>query len=302
MKIYAHNDADGITAALFAWYGNPEYSIEIKSEFGDTSGWEDGNIMVDMKPDNPNIKGLVIDHHPNHPEHRAYNLIWDSNPASYITFNKYKDSIPKSQYWKLAIGLGGDNRLELLDAYIIESEPQLLYKVKTFAYQSYGSWQLTYSPLYKLLSSLINSLMRIGNYEEALNIIRFAERPMDIYHSQIAQDARDKIREEIKRIMSSCDIINLRDVQVVIFDSDYKLTGYVASLIESSKDTSGSTIMAINRVDGSISIRGDLALYIKSKVSSLPYIEIDGHPGYMGGRIRHNPYKFLDDLGKLLQI
>jgi len=304
MKIHCHNDADGVTSALFTWYAHPDSDILMKSEFGDTSDWEKGDIMVDMRPDDPNIEGLVIDHHPGHPlpEDRKYELVWNVYPASYIAFKKYKEHIPKSQYWKLAIGLGGDNQLELLDAEIFETEPQLLYKVKTYAYQSYGSWQLAYYPLYKLLSSLVNSLIRIGQFEDAINLVRFAERPMDIYHSPIAQEARGKVRDEVKRVMSSCDIINLRDVHVVIFDSEYKLTGYIASLIESSKDTYGSTIIAINRMDGSLSVRGDLALYIKSKIDGLPYIEIDGHPGFMGGRIKQNPYKFIDDLAKLLQI
>ena len=300
MKIHCHNDADGITSALFTWFGNPDYEIVMKREFGDTSDWENGDIMVDMRPNDPSIEGLVIDHHPGHPDERNYYLIWDVRPASYIAFKQYKDSIPKSQWWKLAIGLGGDNQLELLDAEIFDSEPQLLYKVKTYAFHHYGSWQLAYYPLYKLLSSLVNSIIRIGDFENAINLVRFAERPLDIYHSEIAQEARNKVRDEVKKVMSSCDIINLKDVHIVIFESDYKLTGYIASVVEASKDTYGSTIMAINRRDGSLSVRGDLALYIKEKLEKLPYIEIDGHPGFMGGKIKYNPYAFIDELAKLI--
>jgi len=301
MKIFAHHDADGLTSAYFTLLGNPKSEIVITKEFGDVSGWTDGDIMVDMRPQDPNINGLVIDHHPGHPDKRNYNLIWSNEyPASYLAFNKYKSSIPKSVYWKLAIGLGGDNRLDLLTSEIIDSDPQLLYKVKTYIYQSYGNWQVSYYPVYKLLSSYVNALLRIYRYDDAKAIMNMSERPMDIIKYKPAIDAKNIVRDEIKNIMSSADIVDFGNIQIVFFNSNYRLTGYIATVLGNAKDTSGSTILAINEKDGSMSLRGDLALYYRDKLNKLPYLEIDGHPGFMGGHIKQNKTKFLDDLYKII--
>ena len=70
MKIHCHDDADGVTAAYFASFTyNPE-KILVKTEFGSIDDWTDGDVMVDMRPADPNIIGIVYDHHPNHPEQR----------------------------------------------------------------------------------------------------------------------------------------------------------------------------------------------------------------------------------------
>jgi len=300
MKIHCHDDADGVTAAYFASFTyNPE-KILVKTEFGSVDEWTDGDVMVDMRPADPNIIGIVYDHHPNHPEQRKYKLVWDVVPASLIVYKRFIDEIPVQVRWKLAIGLGGDNSLNLMPPELYKQEPQLLYKIKTYSAMSYGSMHISYYPVYKLLSSYVNSLLRIRKHKEALELLAFSQRPLDIINHPEANEAREKVREEVKRIMTNCELFNLKDIHVIIFESDYKLTGYLATVLEASKDIAGSTAIAINRKDGSMSVRGDLADYIQMLVKDLPYVQIDGHAGFKGGKLNVNPHIFIDELSKRL--
>ncbi len=59
--------------------------------------------------------------------------------------------------------------------------------------------------------------------------------------------------------------------------------------------------MAINKRDGSLSLRGDLAHYYKDKLKSLSYVEVDGHNAFMGGKLKKNYTKFITDLNETLQ-
>jgi hypothetical protein len=57
--------------------------------------------------------------------------------------------------------------------------------------------------------------------------------------------------------------------------------------------------MAVNSVNGSLSLRGDLANYIKYKVEQLDYVHVDGHDGFMGGHVDKDPWIMYRDLMKL---
>jgi hypothetical protein len=298
-KIRYHHDADGITTAYLASYGIKNAKLEgWDGKFGDTTGLKSGDWMVDMRP-MQNMEGLnVIDHHLPHREDRKYNLISDEVPASLIAFNKYKEDIPKSEWWKVAIGVMGDGQPELIPPEVFNQCPQLLTRVKTSSYQSYGKWKISYYPTYKLLSSYVNSFLRKRDFENALNLIQYSQQPSNILHSVKAQMAKLDVRKEFENIIKTCDSYDFADISVFIFQSDYRMTGYIASAMQGSLD--GKTVMAINRKDGSGSLRGELAYYFRDKLDSLDYLLIDGHPGFCGVTVTSNPDNLIEDLVKLL--
>jgi len=297
MKIHCHDDADGLTSALFTSFAiNPE-KILVKTKFGDISDWSKGDYMVDMRPESPDIEGVVIDHHLDHPDERNYTLIWDDVPATMIAFNTFKEHIPKTQYWKAVIGLGGDAALHLLTSEIIESDPQLRMNVKT-SISSKWDVNVHYYPLYRMLSSDINALLRIRKINEALQLMILSERPLDIHENEDVISAKSILKDEVKRVLNSCEVYSIKEVNVAVINTEFKLTGYIATILDKS---GASTTIVINKNDRSVSVRGDLALYLKEKLNSLNYIEFSGHPGFMGGHIGGgNVYKLLDDLTQAL--
>jgi len=299
VTIRCHHDADGITTGYFTAYGVPGAKLEIwDGKFGDTTGLKEGDYMVDMRPIQ-NMKGLnVIDHHGPHREDRKYNLIIDEVPASLIAWREFKDDIPKAEWWKLAIGLMGDGQPELIPTEVFDSCPQLLTKIKTSSYSSYGKWKIGYYPVYKLLSSYVNSFLRIGKHDDAINLISYSQSPINILHSSKAIVAKIEVKKDFENIVKTCDSYQFENLAVFIFNSDFRMTGYVASALQDSVE--GKPIIAINRKDGSGSLRGDLAYYWRDKLKHLEYITVDGHPGFCGLTCTANPDTFIEDLIKLL--
>jgi hypothetical protein len=297
--IFGHHDADGITSSYFTSFAYPDYEIKLTEEFGDTKGWVKDDVMCDMRPNDPNIEGLVIDHHLPHSKKRNYELISDTEdtPATLLAWREYKDKIPKSEWWKIVIGLAGDGKATLIPTEIFDLCPTLLRRVKTSVYERYGL-KVNQYPLYGLLSSYINAFLRKGEYESAINLLKYADSPLTIYTSDDARIAKQDTSNDYKLAIKDAEIIDYGIMQLIIYYSKYRMSGYIASAMQSPLDN--KTIMAINERNGSLSLRGDLTEYIKDKLASLKYIEIDGHSGFMGGKLKKNHTKLIADLEKLL--
>lgn len=309
--ILCHHDADGITSAYFASYGYPNHEIKVldNKEFGCTDGLTKDDVMVDMRPSNPNWEGTAYDHHFPHPENRKYKLTpnisnelyhyaSDIIPASYITWETFKDKIPKSEWWKLAIGLGGDGALDLMPTEVFDECPMLMHSIKTSAYQSYGAWKINTYPLYSLLSSCINAFLRKGDSESAIYAMKFCQSPMELYNLPDVQIAKKDIQNEYKTAITDSEIYEFGNLIVVLFDSKYRMSGYISSsLMDAFK---GKTMMAINNKTGSISLRGKMAPYYQEKLKPLDYVTIDGHREFMGGKLHKNPSVFINDLSGIL--
>jgi len=298
-KIRCHHDADGIIAAYFTSFGVKGSQIELwDGKFGDTTGLKKGDYMCDMRP-MQNMEGItVIDHHLPHREDHKYELISDEVPASLIAWRTYKDDIPKSRWWLVAVGLMGDGQPELIPTEVFEECPELLKKVKTSAYSSYGNWKIGYYPIYKLLSSYVNAFLRKHDFTEALNLVQYSERPSHFISSIKAQSAKREVKMEFERIVKSAQSYEFDDLAIFIFSSEFRMSGYVASSLQSA--VSGKTIIAINRNTGSGSLRGDLAYYWRDKLKHLEYLIIDGHPGFCGLTINTNPDTLVEDLFKIV--
>ena len=298
MKILAHHDADGITTAYFTQFEYGESEIIFPETFGDVKKFKKGDIMVDMRPTSPDIEGIVIDHHLPHPEERKYKLIQADYPASLIAWEQFKDKIPETEWWKLEIGLGGDGALHLTPPIIFQKCPLLLKHVKTSSYYQYSKLRINTIPIYKELSSAINCFLRKSEFDTALNLMKYADNPLTLVTSEDVKLAKADIKNEFTSIVRDMETIEFGNLIVIIFQSKYRMTGYIASAL--SNVFNSKTILSIDTRTGSLSLRGDLALYYKDLLKKLPYLDIDGHPGFMGGKIHKNINKLISDLDAVL--
>lgn len=295
-----HYDADGITSGHFASFGVPDSEIKFMKEgdvFGSTKGLTKEDWILDMKPDNPNWNGTCIDHHLPHDKNHKYKLISGDVPASLLTFNHFKDKIPKNEWFKLAVGLAGDGSIESMPTEVYKECPQLLKSVKTSAYKKYN-WTISKFPLYKLLSSPINAFLRKGEYENAINLIKYADTPLALYSSEDAKMAKMDVANDFKSAVLDCDIVFYDNLCVVLFYSKYRMSGYVGSALMDS--LRNKTVMAINKRNGSISLRGDLATYYRDILKPIDYLELGGHAAFMGGKLNKNYNQLLSDLDEIL--
>jgi len=310
-KLKCHHDPDGLTSGHFATFGVPNSIIDMTGdEFGSVKGLTKDDWMLDMKPKDPNWEGTCIDHHFPHPSNRKYTLIPSDItddifsvissvvPASYITWNYFKDKIPKEEWWKLAIGVNGDGQPELIPNEVFNMCPTLLKYVSTSVYQSYGQWKINSLPLYTVLASGLNAFLRKGDFEAAINVIKYASTPMEIYDSEDVKIAKREVREEFTQAVKDCDIIHFDNLAVILFKSNIRLTGYIATKLQ--KELDNKTIMAINKKDGSLSMRGSLAYLYKERLKPISYLEIDGHRGFCGGKLKKNYSKLIADMSELL--
>ena len=243
------------------------------------------------------LNGFIV--HNSHPSisERKYKLIWEDKPASLICWEHFKDKIPKKEWWKVVIGASGDGQVEKVPYEVFETSPEL-FKVSIWKSKSWSSkWSISAYPAYKLLSSPINAFARFGQFNEVLSIIEKAKSPLDILHSPEIFRKKDELKRVFEDVMSKADVYDFGNLKIIIFSSPkVRLSGYIASVLGNDV----GTVMAINSSTGSLSLRGDLALYYREKLKPLDYIEIDGHPGFMGGKIHTKPQKLIDDLFNLL--
>jgi len=301
--IFAHHDADGIASAYMASFAYPNADIQVVEKFGDTTFWKDGDIMVDMRPDDPSIKGLVIDHHPGHPPlgSRGYDLIFDHKPASLVCFEHYQDKIPESEWWKVVIGAVGDGQPEKIPYDVWNSCKLLKQHYSTYVSKYKNQWSTGFYPIYLSLSSPINAFCRCGKYNEILEIIREAKTPLDIIkHPKVIAQKKSN-NTMFNGIMYGSKVFELPNLRIIIFNSkSLRVTGWVASVLGEERD--GVTTIAINEDNGSLSVRGDLANYFRGlcEAKKLNYIKFDGHDGFMGGRITVDPMQFYYDMLEIL--
>jgi len=279
----------------------PEIIIST-GEFGDVSELKEGDWLVDQHPLEDKAKINVLDHHGTYDLKRSYNLIYDDVPAGLIVWNNFKEEIPKSEWWKVVCAIVGDGQPELIPYEIFKQEPSLLNQLKTSAYQSYGKWKLSYYPIYKLLSSPINAFLRKGDFDDALRLITEAKKPVDIIYNREAIKAKAEVRSEFEKCVKNCDSYDFQNLNLILFYSDFRMSGYIASALQNSLE--GKTIMAINKKNGRGSLRGDLAIFWRDRfkdVDGFEYLVCDGHAGFMGATLKVNHEIFVEDLTKLLQ-
>jgi hypothetical protein len=284
MKVHIHSDADGITSGVLFYKAmgddsTPNLEIVFPEEFGGVDEWSNGDVMVDMKPVDPTIKGTVFDHHPDHPseEDRDYELYWGDAPASLLIYNQYKHYIPVEDRWKVAVGLSGDGQPQKIPVEVWVQHPELSI---SFRNEYYGKTYET--PAYMELSSLINSVCRLKEPEIAFNILLRAKSPLDILYNSELREKKSIVAKMVKDVKNKGTTISLpRNVILFVFESPYSLHGRIASSMSNL-----GTAIALNQYNGHFSVRGAMANLVKYILDQYPKdFHIGGHDGFLGGKI-----------------
>jgi hypothetical protein len=305
--VRCHWDADGLISAYLTSVGLGGAEIQVgnySKGFGATYDLTKNDYMVDMKPQDPEWEGTCIDHHPGHPPltERKYSLTWETKPASILCWQKFKDTIPKKEWWKTVMGAVGDGQAEKVPYEIWKECPELMQKHKTFIKHSYGKWQTSFRPAYQLLSSGINAFARYGEFKIPLNIIEEAESPSDIINDSRMNRQKSKLSNtttgDFAKVLQDAIIYPLNNITLCIYNSPIRLAGYIASVLLSSGDS--ISVLAVNELNGSLSLRGDNANYIKGELNKLDYVNIDGHDGFAGGKITKHPNVLYKDMLRIL--
>ena len=293
MKIHAHHDADGVSAVAMYILANNEnpayvYFPDIFGEFHD-----DTEIMIDMYPNKPDFKGLVIDHHPDIWQEKQFQLIHsDTKPASLIVFELFKNKIPEERWWFVAVGLTGDAADCLIPIEVHEKFPILRREVSSSG--KYGSAKDL--PLWKYLPGIINAYCKTGRPQDALNTLLYCQNPLDLFEDEEGWDLKQLLMQEINRVEKNLKFVEVADsILLAAFYSDYNIGGTIASRWHSS---TGKTIIIINKKDWSFNIRGDLTYWtIHLLRRKFPEINVGGHPVAAGGIMNPDIFKKLINEG-----
>jgi single-stranded DNA-specific DHH superfamily exonuclease len=306
LEIAFHSDADGVASvcllrSVFKTREDDSFPYS-PSIFG---GYKEGNVAVDLgSPLHKDWKGICIDHH-DHPD-PWYPLVWSYIPTTLIVYYMLRDRIPKEKLFYVVLGCVGDGQPELIPDEVWDTMWDDLWERKGNVYTDrYSRNPKPYAyPLFSLISSPINALCRTGNVMNAYKLVRDARNIRDIVYSPVANLERDVIAQEESKIFSSRDPPVMEIIGNVVgilkIKSKYGITSRIASVL--SRSSSYLTIVVINVLDNSISIRGILAKYLANKLQALGY-HCGGHAGYAGGILLdgQKPEDLVEAIRKILR-
>jgi len=296
--VSAHHDADGITSLYFITLVFEVLGYYFPTVFGDQMIPLDGgkktaesDIMVDMVPRLPTYKGLVFDHHI-HKDPYDYLLVHGPYPACMVVYNYFKDLIPEKERWKLAIGLVGDGRSELIPAHFWKDYPFLGEEFASYRTSRTGYQYLAKTPMWFKLSAPINYACRINKPRIAIDVIKAASEPLDILRDQSLESARNIVSKEITRESRDMLLVDMGKVVVGIVDSEFVIESILAGRISG---TEKKPIVIMNKNTGNMSMRGVSTDYIVAYLSDRGY-EVGGHSGFAGGHCDKSYKELLKDL------
>ena len=278
--ITTHHDADGLSAAYLYTLANGEDTVEIR-DFGNIA--EGSTVVLDMHP-SPSFEGLVIDHHPNHPSERKYELIFDNTPTAVIVFKNYKDKIPTEKWWITAIGAVGDMEPYSIPSEVWDTCPLL----KTRHTKFYGYKNVPFHlRLYHLLSSGVNALCRLGHEFDAWDVLEEAQSPIDVINDPRCLEAKQLLKQRVNSILQELELVEWNDVLIGQISSDIAVEGRIATQLSRNMQ---ETILIQNTETGAFSIRGDLSTWLEEKLRAKAgekkiELVVGGHAEAKGGTI-----------------
>jgi len=298
--VSSHHDADGITSLYFITlvmnvlgyyfpkvFGDPRITVE---KDGKMIG-RDSDLMLDMVPRIPSYRGLSIDHHV-HVEPFDYLLVHDSVPACLIVYNLFKDEIPEKERWKLAVGLVGDGRSELIPSKLWKEYPVLNEQYCSYRTSRTGFQYISKTPIWFKLSAPINYACRVNKPKIGLDVLTAASEPLDILTDTSLIAAKDMIEKEVKKVSSEMLLIDIGKVIVGIIESEYVVESILAGRMSQNEK---KPIIILNKDNGNISMRGVSTDYIVEYLSDKGY-EVGGHSGFAGGFCDREYQEFLKDI------
>lgn len=291
-KISAHHDADGISATVLYMKSVGLELEDVEVDFPDEFGLAhpDTDMIVDMVPREPEYSGECIDHHDQHPyeKDREYTLIYDEYPSAVTVYNRFM--IPDEESWKVAIGAVGDVQPEEIPGEIFLINPFLRDSYSSL-WKDYDTWSLKSNvlPAYKLISSPVNAMARVGNEQMALEKVYNAEKPEDLIYDSDAVECKQNVRKEFKRIVKGVGKVGQKrkgsrkmyewnDIIYVPFRSDYRISGYIGAQVHDDMD---KTVLSLNLERGKGSVRGDLTNMVAEALKQHDF-HVGGHGGACG--------------------
>jgi len=281
LRLAFHGDADGlasacIIASIFKVREDSDYpySPEI---FGD---YVDSDLAVDLGSPLKAYDGIIIDHHPDHPDYPDYKLVLGMEPTGVILYKLFGDLIPDDKVWLVCLSACGDGQPEVIPNEVWLRSP-FLWEMQGKIYRDQYRRIKTYPyPLFSIMSGPINSMCRMGDVMGAYKLLRSAKSVREIINNPVAKRASEKLSEEIKRIFNSNPIIEqVKHVSIVVIESDYSVSGRVATELANSEPY--MTFVVVNKKTRSVSVRGILTKYITDALSEKGYIA-GGHAGFGG--------------------
>jgi len=299
LKVDFHRDADGVySAALLGkvFKLDTKY-LDSPEPFGNYN--VDSDVGLDFGSPIEEYNGLIIDHHSH--EEPTYKLIWGDVPTGLIVYTLFRDKLEYCDRWKVCGSLVGDGRSELIPVEIWDHYPELLEGRASSVTTSYGNLRFWTTPIYKLLSSCVNSMCRLGNAVDAVKIVMRARTPEEIVSNPAMINDINTIRTEESRIFKELVIKEISSSVVYVeFKSPYWMVGRIASRL--MYNNSNCTFVVVNKEKNTLSIRGDLASWIGTKLAGENF-KVGGHPGYYGGTLdtNHSVDDLLDSLRRMVR-
>lgn len=303
LVICSHSDADGIySASLISTIFGVE-TVYFPKTFGDYSVAikevrEQGEIVekklstdlaLDLGPpiEPDSFRGIIIDHHPQtgkYKEESNKERIYTGNiPTTALVYQLLKEHIPSEKLWYVAGGCVGDGQPEKIPPELWEVFPELLETGGNIYKSRYKFKEYPY-PVYKQLSSPVNAMCRMGNPLTAYKIVQRCKTPFDLINNSALKNDKESIKDEINSIAKEgLQEINIRHyASVVTFESNKKVASRICSSLGNMNNN--KTWIVINTKGKRMSIRGDLASYIGSKLKE-HNISCGGHAGFWGGEL-----------------
>jgi hypothetical protein len=274
--------------------GCSQESVRFPEKFGDVTN--DDDYVLDMRPCDTFSK-ICIDHHEGHLASPRYTLVWNVVPTSVIVFDKFRAQIPQEEWWKTVVGAVGDGRAADVPPIIWKRFPELLEKVDFI----YGNLKTIYPSFkYQLLSAPVNAVCRVGNPLSAFRALYDAKTWDDILTNPVLIEAQELTTKEVNRIISEASERGnwpreIGPFTVWVYASKYAIGGILAIKLHETTNPN-QTVIAINEVSRSGSVRGDLASLVVSELNENGF-QAGGHHGFSGVTIpRDKTVRELEDV------
>jgi len=279
MKVAIHHDADGIYATALLVEGGliDDFEPVFPNVFGDVS---DEKFTIDMRPIDASYKGIVFDHHPDHPEKHSYKLIWDVVPTTVVVYKRGKRKIPLELTWKVIGGAVGDGQPETVPAEFWKHHSYLINETCLPAKRTVETRTFDL-PTYQLLSSPVNAMCRLGSPTTALQIVLDANHPLDILENESLMRAKEEVNKAFSKAWENCRIVDIGKFVLCNFMSEVRLEGIFAQRLA---DYKRKTVIAINQATGAASIRGTFSQIVVDELRKRG-VECGGHLGFAGAHL-----------------
>lgn len=253
--------------------------VDIPEEFGNYHT----DVAVDLGgPKDTEWKGIAIDHHPDHPIDRKYTLYWDHCPTGLVLYNNLKEHMDKKITWLVVGSLMGDGQVELTPNEIWDTHPELLVNRGAVSQYNFKTSMYSY-PLFGSLSSGINSLCRLGQPDQALQVLMNVDNPIDLIENTELKDAQERMRAEKATVYKNKPIVeampNWTLVRIKTSRPEVNICGLIGAELMNLNDN--MTFIIINETNGTGSIRGNLAKYICNKLNEKGF-KAGGHSKFCG--------------------